>query len=65
VDVIVHQAPGEAFHPRRRAALPQQIEIEAPIRVREEDRLTAIAALRDMVRGTGNDDAGKAGHGVG
>lgn len=65
VDVRVHQAPGEAGHARRRAALPEQIEIEDAVGIGEEDRLAAIAALGDVVRGVGDDDAGEAGHGVG
>ena len=62
VDVIVHQTPGEAGYTRGRAAFAQQIEIEDAIGVREEDRLGAVAALGDVVRGAGDYDAGEAGH---
>ena len=62
VDVIVHQAPGEAFHPRFRAALAQEINVEQAVLVGEEDRLPAIAALGDVMRDAGDDDAGEAGH---
>jgi YD repeat-containing protein len=62
VDVIVHQAPGEAAHVRRGAALAHQLQIQAPVLIREEHRLPAIAALGDVVSDAGDDDAGEAGH---
>jgi hypothetical protein len=43
--------------------IPQQIEIEQAVGIGEEDRLPAIAALGDVMRDVGDDDAGEAGHG--
>jgi hypothetical protein len=47
--------------PRRRAQL---IEIEPVIVIGEKHLLTAVAALRDVMREAGNNDAGKTGQGV-
>lgn len=62
MDVIVHQAPGEATHLRPKATLAQEPKIEPPVLVTEEDRLLPVPALRHMMRDAGDHDAGKAGH---
>jgi hypothetical protein len=43
MDVVGHQAPGQARHPPRPAARRDQLAIGGLILVREEDRLAAIA----------------------
>ena len=40
-----------------------QVAIDLMVAILEEDGLAPVAPLRDMVRATGNDDAGQAGHG--
>lgn len=40
----------------------EQVEIGPPVTVGEEHRQPAIAALGDVVRDPGNDDAGETGH---
>ena len=44
--------------------LGQQIAIERVVVVAEEGARAAVAALGDVVRMTGNDDAGETGHGA-
>ena len=61
MDVIVHQAPGKATRPARPRALGDQGEIGLAVVVVEEDRQPAVAALGDVVRDTGKDEAGKTG----
>jgi hypothetical protein len=58
-----HQAPGAHTPPplaaRQWAA---SLAIKRIVQVAEEGTRAAIAALRDMVRMSGNDDTGEAGH---
>lgn len=63
VNVIGHEAIGPALDAIGLAALGEEIAVERVVFGLEEDRLTAIAALGDMVRRAGNGDAGDAGHG--
>ena len=60
--MIGHQAPRPHLHAGRAAVLPEQIAVERVIGVAEERARAAVAALGDVVRVTGNDDAGEAGH---
>jgi len=46
---------------RLAAALGHEIAVERIVAVREENRLPPVAALRDMMRPTGHDNAGEAG----
>jgi hypothetical protein len=62
VDVVRHQTPGQAAHVLTRAALRDQPPIGGIILVAEEDLLSAVAALGDMVRDVGNHDAREPGH---
>jgi hypothetical protein len=64
VDVVVHQAPGEAAGRTGGESRGEQRQIRGPVLVAEEDRQAAVAALRDMMRDIGNDDAGETGHGI-
>ena len=63
--MVGHQAIGPHRNARLAAARGEEIAVERIIAVLEEHLLTPIAALRDMMRQTGHDDAGKAGHGSG
>lgn len=62
--VIGHQAPIPHGDVRRAAMLGEQVAIERVIGVGEEGARAAVAALGDVMRQAGNDDAGKAGHAV-
>jgi hypothetical protein len=57
VDVIVHQAPGEARDPRRRAALANLGQIKRAIVIAKEDRQPPVTTLGDVVRNVRDDDA--------
>jgi hypothetical protein len=63
VDVIVHQAPGEAGHVRTPQAIAQPLAIVGAILVREEQRPPAVAARGDVMRHIGENDPSNAGHG--
>lgn len=63
VDMIVHQAPGEAARALSRASGGEQREIFATVVIGKEDGQAAIAALRDVVGDVGDDDAGESCHG--
>jgi len=60
--VVRHQAPGPYLDARRAAMCGEQIAIERIVGIVEEGLRAAIAAPRDMVRMTGDDDTGEAGH---
>jgi len=60
--VVRHQAPGPHLDGGRTAMCGKQIAVERIIGVVEEGPRAAVAALRDMVRMTGDDDTGEAGH---
>ncbi len=62
VDVIIHQAPGEAARMMRIASPGHQFEIATTIIVAEEDRQPPVAPLRHMVRHIRDDNASKARH---
>jgi hypothetical protein len=62
MDVVGHQALAPHRHAMFSAFHGQEIAIKLVIGVAEENRLAAIAALRDMMRQSGNDEAGDAGH---
>src|SRR5712664_2039829 len=60
--VVRHQAPGPDFDLGRAAMAGEQVAVERIVVVTEERPGLPIATLGDMVRETGNDDTGKAGH---
>src|SRR5262245_2877708 len=62
--VIGHQAPRPNLDIGRPAMLAQEIAVERIVGVAEEGAGTAIAALGDVMRQTGNDDACEASHGA-
>jgi hypothetical protein len=62
VDVIGHQAVGENAYAMSRAILTHPLEIRTPVRVREENILSPITALRDMVGHAGENGSRKPGH---
>lgn len=53
VNMIVHQAPAQAGNGRRFTGLGEQLKIERPIRIGEEQRQAPIATLGDVVWNTG------------
>src|SRR5580698_7800777 len=60
--VVRHQAPCPRFDAGGAAIFGQQVAIERVIAVVEEGSRAAIAPLGDVVRMTGNDNTGEAGH---
>jgi RHS repeat-associated protein len=64
VHVVRHQAPGPHLDLGGAAIFSEQVAIKRVVEIAEEGARAAIAALGDMVRMTGNDDTGEAGHGV-
>ncbi len=63
VDVVGGEREGEAFDAGHGAAVGEECEVELIVGVGEEHLGTTIAALGDVVREAGDDDAGEAGHG--
>jgi hypothetical protein len=62
VDVVRHQAPGPCLDFGGSTVFCEQVAIQRIIGVAEESARAAIAALGDMVRVTGDNDASEAGH---
>ena len=62
MDMIGHQAAGENAYAMSRAILTHPLEIRTPVLVREENILSPITALRDMVRHAGENGSRKPGH---
>ena len=62
--VVRHQAPCPHFDLSGAAILDEQVAIKRIIGVAEESPRAAVATLGDMVRVTGDDDTGEAGHKV-
>ena len=62
--VVGHQAPRPHRDIGGAAVFGEQIAVERIIVVAEEGPRTAVATLGDVVRMTGDDDAGEAGHAV-
>jgi hypothetical protein len=60
--VIRHQAPAPDLDLGRIAMRGEQVAIESIVVVAEERPGPPVATLGDMVRETGNDDAGEASH---
>jgi hypothetical protein len=60
--MVGHQAPGPHLDVGLAAVLRQEIAVERIILPAEEGARAAVAALRDMVRDTGDDDAGETTH---
>ena len=58
MDVVVHQTPRKAARPAGLGRLGDQRQTGAAVVVGEEHRLAAVAALGDMKRHLGDDDAG-------
>ena len=59
--VVGHQAPGPHRDIGLAAVLRQEIAAECMVLVAEEGARAAVAALGDVVRKAGDDDAGEAG----
>lgn len=62
MDVIVHQHPGPDFDAGGRGVLGEEIAVERIILVAKEGRRPAVAAPGDVVRISGKDGTGEAGH---
>ena len=62
VHVVGHQAPRPHFDIGGATMLGKEIAVERIVAVGEEGACSAIAALGDMMRQAGNDDAGETGH---
>ena len=62
--MVGQEAIGPASNTRRLAALRQDIAVKAVVVIGEEYPPASVAALRHMMRQTGNDEAGQAGHAV-
>ena len=60
--MVRHQAPGPHLDLGGAAIFGKQVAIQRIVAVVEKGARAAIAALGDMVRMTGNDDAGETGH---
>ena len=60
--VVRHQAPGPHLDLGVATIFGEQVAIQHVIAVAEEGPRAAIATLGDMVRITGDDDAGETGH---
>lgn len=61
--MIGHQAVGPDLATGAPAAFGQPIEIEGVVVLGKKCRLTSVAALGYMMRRSGNNEAGKTGHG--
>jgi hypothetical protein len=57
-----HEAVSEDAHATSRRNAAEELQIQAAILGREEDRLAVVAALRDVVCYTWNHDAGTTRH---
>ena len=64
VHMVRHQAPGPHLDCCGAAIFGEQVAIKRIVGVAKEGTRAAIAALGDMVRMTGDDDTGEAGHAV-
>jgi hypothetical protein len=62
VDVVGHQTVAEDGDVVARAFGVEEFEVAAAVIGREEDVEAVVAAVRNVVRHAGNDDAGDAGH---
>jgi len=60
--MVRHQAPGPHFHRGLAAMGSEQIAIQRIVAVAEEGACATIAALRDVMRMTGNDGTSEASH---
>ncbi|MCY1552128.1 hypothetical protein D9M68_885050 [compost metagenome] len=62
VEMVVHQHPGVQRHLVLAGVFPDQVEQHAPVRIVQHDGLAVVASLNDVVRVTGQGQAGKTGH---
>jgi len=62
VDVVGHEAVAEDVDLVGGGVFLEEREVEGTVGIREEDVLAVVAALGDVVRAVGDDDAGAAGH---
>lgn len=62
--MVLHQAPSPHPDPCRAAIFAEHVAIKPIVAVVEESAHVVIAALCDMVRMTGDDNMGEAGHAV-
>jgi len=63
VHVVGHQTISPASHAMFAPLFGEQMFVEFVVVVPKEDLITAVAALSDMMRNTGNDEARDPGHG--
>lgn len=62
VDVVGHEAIAEDVDVVGGGVLLEEFEVDFAVDVGEEDVLAVVAALGDVVRAVGDDDAGASGH---
>ena len=62
--MVWHQTPGPHFDTGSTAVICQEVAVERIIIVAEEGARTTIATLSDMVRKTGDNEAGKPSHAI-
>ena len=62
MDVVGHQAPRDVEEAVSPAPLGEKAQVLSAIRIAEEEALRADAALNDVVRNPGQDDARDASH---
>ncbi len=62
VDVVRHQAPGPHLDRGGAAIFGEQIAIKRIVEIAKEGTRAAVAALGHVMRMTGDDDTGEAGH---
>ena len=63
VDVVGHEAPAPDPNAMALAMLGEQLDVGHVVALAEKGLLAAVAALGDVVREAGGDDAGESGHG--
>ena len=62
MDVVGHQAIAKYVEAEARAVLAEEFEVRTAVVINEENILTVVAALNNVVRLTRNDDSGHARH---
>ena len=62
VDVIGHETVSDGLYAPTQCIFPQQVQVTKPVTAAEENLLTIVATLRDMMRHTWNDEARMARH---
>ena len=62
MDVICHQAIAEQTHAVFGAVVSQELKVGLAVGITEEDVAAVVAALRDVVREAGDNNACSSGH---